>query len=168
MEACVRDARFDQTFKILLGEMGAEDRAISFLNAALRLETDGDRIERIQFLDRSIVSTESRTIHFDVKIQGLCSTYAGHTFIVEMQKSRIPFHINRWIYYGARELSAIGERLHNARARSLQDNDVPQKNFYSSMTPVRVIIILQISTPLNSKWNLKIPLTLLLTGAYVN
>ncbi len=41
MEACVRDARFDQTFKILLGEKGAEDRAISFLNAALRLKTDG-------------------------------------------------------------------------------------------------------------------------------
>ena len=147
MEACVRDARFDQTFKILLGEKGAEDRAISFLNAALRLKTDGDRIKRIQFLDRSIVSTNSRTIHFDVKIQGLCSTYAGHTFIVEMQKSRIPFHTNRWVYYGARELSAIGERLHNARARSSQGNDVPQKNFYTSMTPVRVIVITDFDSP---------------------
>ena len=147
IEACVRDARFDQTFKVLLGEKGAEDRAISFLNAALRLKTDGDRIQRIQFLDRSLVSTDSRTIHFDVKIQGLCSTYAGHTFIVEMQKARISSHINRWIYYGARELSAIGERLHNARARSLQDNDVPQKNFYASMTPVRVIVITDFDSP---------------------
>lgn len=146
MEACVRDARFDQTFKVLLGEKGAEDRAISFLNAALRL-TDGDRIERIQFLDRSLVSPDNRTIHFDVKIQGLCTTYAGHTFIVEMQKARISSHINRWIYYGARELSAIGERLHNARARSSQDNDVPQKNFYSCITPVRVIVITDFDSP---------------------
>jgi predicted transposase/invertase (TIGR01784 family) len=148
MEACVRDARFDQTFKILLGEKGAEDRAISFLNAALRLKTDGDRIERIQFLDQSIVSTSSRTIHFDVKIQGLCSTYAGPTFIVEMQIYRIPFHINRLIYDSARELSAMGERLHNARARSSQqDNDVPQKNVYTSMTPVRVIVISDFDSP---------------------
>jgi predicted transposase/invertase (TIGR01784 family) len=146
MEACVRDARFDLTFKILFGEKGAEDRAISFLNAALRLNKT-DRIERIQYLDRSIVSTNSRTIHFDVKIQGLCSTYAGHTFIVEMQKSRIPFHMNRWIYYGARELSAIGERLHNARASSLQDSDVSQKNFYTSMTPVKVIVITDFDSP---------------------
>jgi predicted transposase/invertase (TIGR01784 family) len=147
MEACVRDARFDQTFKVLLGEKGAEDRAISFLNAALRLKTDGDRIERIQFLDRSVVSPENRTVHFDVNIQGLCSTYSGHTFIVEMQKARISSHINRWIYYGAREISAIGERFHNARARSLQDNDVPQKNFYSSITPVRVVVIADFDSP---------------------
>jgi hypothetical protein len=89
MEACVRDARFDQTFKVLLGEKGAEDRAISFVNAALRLKTDGDRIERNNFLDRSVVSPDNRAIHFDVKIQGLCSTYSGHTFSVEMQKARI-------------------------------------------------------------------------------
>ena len=145
MEACVRDARFDQTFKILLGEKGAEHRAISFLNAALRLKTDGDRIERIQFLDRSIFAVNNRTIHFDVKIQGLCSTYAGHTFLVEMQKFRIPSHINRWIYYGARELSAIGERLHNASTS--QDKDVNQKNFYTGLTPVKVIVIADFDSP---------------------
>ena len=145
MEACVRDARFDQTFKILLGEKGAEDRAISFLNAALRLKTDGDRIERIQFLDRSIVSTESRTIHFDVKIQGLCSTYAGHTFLVEMQKFRVPSHINRWIFYAARELTAIGERLQNASTS--QDKDVNQKNFYNGLAPVKVIVIADFDSP---------------------
>ena len=53
MEACVRDVRFDLTFKILFGVKGAEQRATSFLNAALRLKTDGDRIERIQYLDRN-------------------------------------------------------------------------------------------------------------------
>ena len=69
MEACVRDARFDQTFKVLLGEKGAEGRAISFLNAVLRLKEDGDRIKHIQFLDRSLYSPENRAIHFDVKVQ---------------------------------------------------------------------------------------------------
>ena len=148
MEACVRDARYDQTFKILFGENGAEQRAISFLNAALRLKTDGDRIERIQFLDRSIVSASSRTIHFDVKIRGLCKTYAGHTFVVEMQKFRIPSHNNRWIYYAARELSAIGERLHNSETSSLQGIDANQKNFYTGMTPVKVIVVADFDSPL--------------------
>jgi len=139
MEACVRDPRFDQTFKILLGEEGAERRAISFLNAVLRLKADGDRIKHIQFLDRSLYSLDNRAIHFDVKIRGLCSTHAGHTFLVEMQKFRVPSHINRWIFYAARELTAIGERLQNASTS--QDKDVNQKNFYNGLEPVKVIVI---------------------------
>jgi hypothetical protein len=139
--------RYYAPLKILLGEKGAEDRTISFLNAALRFKTDGERIERIQFLDRSIFSIDIRSIHFDVKIQGLCSTYAGHTFLVEIQRLRIPSRINHWKSYGARELSAIGEHLHNLRARSLQDIDVNQKNLYSDLTPVKVIVILDFDCP---------------------
>ena len=71
----------DLTSKISLGEKGADNRAISFLNAALRLKTDGDRIKRIQFLDRSKFSINSCSIHVDVKIHGLSSTYAGHNFM---------------------------------------------------------------------------------------
>ena len=145
MDACVRDARFDQTFKILLGEEGAERRAISFLNAVLRLEADGDRIKHIQFLDGSRNSVDNRAIHFDVKIQGLCSTHAGHTFLVEMQKFRVPSHMNRWIFYAARELSEIGKRLHNAPTS--RDKDVNRKNFYTGMAPVKVIVIADFDSP---------------------
>ncbi len=145
MEACVRDARYDQTFKILLGEEGAESRAISFLNAALRLKAHGDRIKQIKFLDRSLYSFDTRAIHFDVKIQGLCSTHAGSTFLVEMQKFRIPSHINRWIFYAARELSAMGERVRNAFTS--QDKDFNRKNFYSGLTPVKVIVIADFDSP---------------------
>lgn len=81
MEACVRDARFDQTFKILLGEEGAERRAISFLNAVLRLKEDGDRIKQIQFLDRSLYSLDNRAIHFDVRIQGCAALMLGTLFL---------------------------------------------------------------------------------------
>jgi hypothetical protein len=151
MEARVRDVRYDQTFKILFGEKGAEQRAISFLNAALRLKTDSERIQDIRFLDRSIVSASSRTIYFDVKIQGLCKTYAGHTFVVEMQKHRIPCHTNRWIYYAARELSAIGERLYNSETSSLQGIDANQKNFYTGITPVKVIVIADFDSHLLQK-----------------
>jgi PD-(D/E)XK nuclease family transposase len=151
MEARVRDVRYDQTFKILFGEKGAEQRAISFLNAALRLKTDSERIQDIRFLDRSIVSASSRTIYFDVKIQGLCKTYAGHTFVVEMQKHRIPCHTNRWIYYAARELSAIGERLYNSETSSLQGIDANQNNFYTGITPVKVIVIADFDSHLLQK-----------------
>ena len=71
----------DLTFKISLGEKGVDNRAISFLNAALRLKTDGDRIKCIQFLDRSMFSIDSCSIHVDVKMDGLSSTYAGHNFM---------------------------------------------------------------------------------------
>ncbi len=143
MQACVRDVvRFDQIFKILLGENGAEHRAISFLNAALRLKADGDRIVGIEFLHTSIGSVNNHTI----KIQGLCSTSAGHTFLVEIQKSRIP-SFNLWIYDGARELSAMGERFHNERAGPSRDNDGKQKNFYACMTPVKVIVIADFDSP---------------------
>jgi hypothetical protein len=144
MEACVRHALFDATFKSLFGEKGAEHRAISFLNAALRLKADGDRIERIQFLDQPIVSINSR--YFGIKIQGMCRTYAGHTFRIEMQKFRNHSLNNRWIFYGARELATNGERLY-ARAHTLQDNDVDQKNFYTATTPVKVIVIADFDSP---------------------
>ena len=144
MEACVRDARFDQTFKILLGEKGAEDRAISFLNAALRLKTDGDRIEHIQFLDPFKVSMPRRSIHFHVEIKGLCKTYGGQSFLFEMQRWHDTSRIDRWIQYtGSPEIAA--ERLHE-RAHTSQDNDVEQKNLYTGI-PVKVIVIADFDSP---------------------
>lgn len=72
--------------------------------------------------------------------------------------------MNRWIYYGCREITAIGERLHNAPTS--QDKGVNQKTFYTGLTPVKVIVIADFDS-LYSKPNSKIQPTLLLTGTYV-
>ena len=69
------------------------------------------RWRHTQVLDPSLHSLGNRAIHFDPKIQVLCSTHGGHTYVVEMQKFRIASHFSRWIYDGAQELSAIGDRL---------------------------------------------------------
>ena len=144
MQAVVRDARFDETFKILFGEIGAENRAISFLNAVLGHNSEADRIKKIQFLDRSLISVKGRSIHYDIKIQGLCETYSGHSFIIEMQKCRAPSHINRWMYYCARELTAIGKRLYRAANSSsgYGPDALVQKTYYAGLRPVKMIVIL--------------------------
>ncbi len=100
MDATVRDVRYDETFKILLGEEGREHRPISFLNAVFAPKVTDDKIKEIKYLDGSLNSAVDRTLHFDVKIEALCETFNGHRFIIEMQKARIPGHMNRWVYYG--------------------------------------------------------------------
>jgi predicted transposase/invertase (TIGR01784 family) len=149
MEAIVRDVRYDETFKILLGEEGAEPRAVSFLNAVFQPKTDEDRIKDIRYLDGTMHSVVDRTLHFDVKIEGLCETFAGQRFIVEMQKARIPSHTNRWVYYGARELAAMGERNYRkALAQASSElRTKAHKEHYQRLDPVKVVTILDFDTP---------------------
>jgi hypothetical protein len=46
-----------------------------------------------------------------------------------------------------RELCAIGEGLRNDPARSSPGNNVNQKNFYTGMPPVKVIVIADFDSP---------------------
>lgn len=150
MEAVVRDVRYDETFKILLGEEGGEHRTISFLNAVLNPKAKKDQmIQSIKFLDGSLTSAIDRTLHFDVKVEGLCKTYNGQRFIVEMQKATIPAHTNRWVYYGARELAAMGERNYR---RSIEEpnkeaEQSAQRAHYQRLDPVKVVTILDFDYP---------------------
>ena len=125
--AIMRDANFDKTFKIILGENKV--RTMSFLNAVLKL-SETERIKEIDFMN---VSTADRSIRFDVKIEAKCQSYSGNTFIVEMHRLKHIRHLNRWIYYGAKELCKIGEITY-ARTNSVE--------FYSSLCPVKVITIM--------------------------
>ena len=125
--AIMRGANFDKTFKIILGENKV--RTMTFLNAVLKL-SETERIKEIDFMN---VSTADRSIRFDVKIEAKCQSYSGHTFIVEMHRLKHIRHLNRWIYYGAKELCKIGEITY-ARTNSVE--------FYSSLCPVKVITIM--------------------------
>jgi hypothetical protein len=75
----------------------------------------------------------------------MCSTYGGHTFVVEMQKFRFTSHTNRWVFYGARELSMNGERLYNDF--NSKGKSAKLGNYYSSLTPVKVIVIADFDSP---------------------
>ena len=144
MDATVRDVRYDETFKILLGEEGREHRPISFLNAVFAPKVTDDKIKEIKYLDGSLNSAVDRTLHFDVKIEALCETFNGHRFIIEMQKARIPGHMNRWVYYGARELAMVGERNYK-RALEIKNSEDRKKahaRHYQRLDPVKVITLL--------------------------
>jgi hypothetical protein len=143
MDTVVRDVRYDETFKILLGESGAEARAISFLNAVLAPKKTDDRIKSIRYLDGTLTSAVDRTLHFDIKIEGLCETFNGQRFIIEMQKAQVPGHINRWVYYGARELCLMGERNYK---KALEAENKERKKLhlrhYQRLDPVKVVTVL--------------------------
>lgn len=144
MDATVRDVRYDETFKILLGEEGRENRPLSFLNAIFSPKTTDDKIKDIKFLDGTLNSAVDRTLHFDVKIEALCETFNGQRFIIEMQKARIPGHMNRWVYYGARELAMMGERNYK-KALEIENSVDRQKahaRHYQRLDPVKVVSIL--------------------------
>ena len=83
------DPKYDKTFKILLGERGADPRAISFLNAVLDL--DGDKVESVEFVPEFLIGN---------KIEGLCETTRGKRFIVEIQRKHFVGDPNRCVYYG--------------------------------------------------------------------
>jgi hypothetical protein len=104
MQVIMNDPRYDKTFKILFGEQGKENRLISFLNSVFDLKGK-DQIQNIRYLPTSLPSGGVRDILFDLRIEGVCETYNGHRFVVEMQQASTPGHMNRWIYYGARELA---------------------------------------------------------------
>lgn len=148
MDAVVRDCRYDETFKILFGEEGYEERAISFLNAVFAPKASDDRIKKIKYIDGTLSSAIDRTIHFDVKIEASCQTFKGDRFIVEMQKAKIPGHTNRWVYYGARELVSTSERNYqNALSKSVEKRQADHKFHYRHLSPVRVVTLLDFDTP---------------------
>lgn len=141
-EAVVRDPKYDTTFKILMGEAGAEKRAISFINAVLNLPND-DEVIAIKYLESSDMRTEDRSIHFDVKIECTCETKLGNRFIVEMQKARFKGHTNRWVYYAARELTNIGQtNYQNFLNLPPENRKEMNKAYYQKLHPVKVIAIL--------------------------
>lgn len=150
----MKDARYDTTFKILFGEEGGENRAISFLNAVLDLKNHDEQIKKISFLDGSDYKTVDRTIHFDVRIKGLCETYGGHRFIVEMQKSHVTNQPKRWVYYAARELCKVSEAQYSTNStmtpNSKRDAN-SNKKYYPSLNPVKVITILDFDNPSAAK-----------------
>ncbi len=153
MDVTVRDVRYDETFKILFGEEGGEGRTISFLNAVLKSELQDDYIESIKFLDGTMNSAVDRTIHFDVKVEATCTTHKGNRFIIEMQKARIPGHTNRWVYYGARELSQMGERNYK-KALAIVEKEERKKAHrahYRALDPVKVITILDFDEPVTQR-----------------
>lgn len=73
----------------MLGEIGAENRAVNFINSVLKL--DGDKVLSVKFLPESIFSVNnlSRAIQNDIKIEGLCKTSYGKHFIVEIQRKKL-------------------------------------------------------------------------------
>ncbi len=97
-----------KTFQILFGEEGGEHRTISFLNAVFNLKSHADKIKSIRYLKNTSPIRGCQDIDFDVRIEVLCTTFDGHHFIVQMQKAATPKHSNCWVYYGARELVALG------------------------------------------------------------
>jgi hypothetical protein len=141
----VREVRRDTTFKVVFAEPGAEPRVISFLNAVFQPESDLDRIKSIKFLGTELPAKQGRNLRFDFKVEGMCETYAGHRFVVEMQKDSGPYaHTNRWIYYGARELVSVGRALHEKR-NTLHDSKARKQagtTYYERLKPVRVVTIL--------------------------
>jgi hypothetical protein len=55
---------------------------------------------------------------------------------VEILRAKVKGHLERWIYYGARELSDVGERDYNA----LGSNHSVE--FYTQLRPVKVVVLL--------------------------
>jgi predicted transposase/invertase (TIGR01784 family) len=141
----VREVKRDTTFKVVFAEPGAEPRVISFLNAVFQPESDLDKIKSIRFLGTELPSKQGRHLRFDFKVEGMCETYAGNRFIVEMQKDTGSYaHTNRWIYYGARELVSMGRALHEERnvLRDSQARKQAGRTYYERLKPVRVVTIL--------------------------
>ena len=132
----VHDPKYDITFKILFGEEIGKDRTINFLNAVYSF--DGDKaIKDVDFLPTSVTRfrDDDRTIHFDVKLRVNCTPYKGESFIVEMQKARIPALVNRFIFYGATELVESGKS-------AFEDTRKDRSKYYASLKPVHVLTIL--------------------------
>jgi hypothetical protein len=150
----IHDPKYDNTFKILLGERGAENRAVSFLNAVLEL--DGDKVETVNFVPESHTSLDglSRAIRNDIKIEGVCETSRGKRFIVEIHRKRIAGDSNRWVYYTSQEIIEQGRAYY----ASLPDVDTDPKarkaalsKFYKNLYPVKLIAVMDFDTPASMK-----------------
>ncbi len=142
-EAKVRNARYDKAFKILIGENN--NRAASFLNAILNVSPDDEEpIMNVKFLNNSKSALNNLNLEYDIVLEAECETKAGHRFIVEMQKARQYAHSKRWIFYGARELTAIGELSYDTASKITNKREKRQfkKSQYDNLVPVKTIVVL--------------------------
>ena len=150
----IHDPKYDNTFKILLGERGAEPRAISFLNAVLDL--DGDKVESVKFVPESLKSVDglTRAVENDIKIEGVCETTGGKRFIVEIQRKRVAGDSNRWVYYGAQEIVEQGRAYYSSLpdvAKYPKERKTALSKFYKNqyLYPVKLIAVMDFDTPLS-------------------
>ena len=150
----MRDPRYDEVFKLVLGDNESKSRTISFLNAVLKSKGEGDEIRKINFLPPTVKVGNDRTRHFDIKIECDCETYKGNRFIVEMQKasnssSNSYSHVNRWIYYSALELHNISSNLTKLADDSPTKEEMADiKNFhFAYLKPVKLITIMDYTDP---------------------
>ena len=145
-EAKVRNARYDKTFKLLIGENN--NCAVSFLNAVLNVSPDDipdkERIMNVKFLNNSKSALNNLNLEYDIVLEAECETRAGHRFIVEMQKAKQYAHSRRWIYYGSRELTAIGELSYDTASKitNKEEKRKFKKSQYENLVPVKTIVIL--------------------------
>jgi len=148
----IHDPKYDNTFKILLGERGAEPRAISFLNAVLDL--DGDKVESVKFVPESLKSVDglTRAVANDIKIEGFCKTTRGKRFIVEIQRKRVAGDSNRWVYYGSQEIVEQGRAYYSSLpdvAKYPKERKTALAKFYKELYPVNMIAVMDFDTPLS-------------------
>ena len=148
----IHDPKYDNTFKILLGERGAEPRAISFLNAVLDL--DGDKVESVKFVPESLKSVDGLThaVANGIKIEGVCETTGGKRFIVEIQRIRVAGDSNRWVYYGAQEIVEQGRAYYSSLpdvAKYPKERKTALSKFYKNLYPVKLIAVMDFDTPLS-------------------
>ena len=81
-------------------------------------------------------------MHFDIKVQCKCENSKGERYIVEMQKARIPGHMNCWVYSGARELNMVGQRnFQEAQAAIGENRTKSNLEYYQRLSPVKVVTI---------------------------
>jgi hypothetical protein len=150
-KARIRDPKYDPNFKILMGEKGAENRIMSFINAVLNLP-DNERIMELQYLNPSDEQPDDRNIHFDTTIECTCFTNKGNRFIVEIEKAHVPGHDNRWVYYAGRELIRLG-KIQNQLISREKDKTLRKKKraeFYKNLNSVKLICILNFDTDISS------------------
>lgn len=97
--------RTDYGFKYLFGD---EETLRGFLNEALRGEPGFEPIASIEYDNKELekLNKEKRGVVYDL----LCTTDTGKRFIVEMQKGKQSYFIDRSIYYLAKSIVAQEEK----------------------------------------------------------
>lgn len=97
----------DTGFKIIFGkENSSNDILKEFLNDLFADQPDFEPIESLTYLnnERSRERIDDRTVIYDI----MCTTHAGHRFIVEMQRQPQPHFFGRAVYYVSRAVYEQG------------------------------------------------------------
>ena len=134
----------------MLGESGAENRAVSFINSVLKL--DGDKVLSVKFVPESFYSVDnlSRAIQNDIKIEGLCKTSLGKRFIVEIHRKRVSGDSNHWVYYSSREIVEQGRAYYSSIPDMSTDpkkRKIALAKFYEKLYPVKMIVVMDFDSP---------------------